>query len=150
MATSTLIQSLNSGDAFPSNRRQTETFLTSATVAVGDLVCLDLAQTSNADKMLFVKPANSGAAATGLAVGVALKVYDNGDKVDVVISGFAVCKVAALTTAGTVTHEGIAYAITAISGGTMLTCLFGGALVPYYIWTLVALCVGLIIGGARN
>jgi hypothetical protein len=131
MATSTLIQSLNSGDAFPSNRRQTETFLTSATVAVGDLVCLDLSQTSNADKMLFVKPANSGAAATGLAVGVALKVYDNGDKVDVVISGFAVCKVAALTAAGanldasaaagvagTVVHEGIAYAITAISGGT--------------------------------
>ena len=37
-----------------------------------------------------------------------------------------------------------------ISDGIKLTCLFGGALVPYYIWFFSSLAIGLIIGGSRN
>lgn len=37
-----------------------------------------------------------------------------------------------------------------ISDGTKLTCLFGGALVPYYIWFFSSLALGLIIGGAKG
>ena len=126
MATSNLVQSLNPGTSFPSNRRQTETFLKSSTIVEGDLVALDLSKTNSADQMLYIVPANSGASNTGLAVGVALKIY--GDKVDVV--GFASCKVGGATAAGanldasaaagiasTVTHEGIAYAITGHAAG---------------------------------
>ena len=34
-----------------------------------------------------------------------------------------------------------------ISGGTMISCLFGSALIPYYIYFFVSLTIGLIIGG---
>jgi hypothetical protein len=37
----------------------------------------------------------------------------------------------------------------AISDGTKLTCLFGGAVVPYYIWLFTALALGLVIGGRK-
>jgi predicted phage tail protein len=124
MATSNLVQSLNPGTSFPSNRRQIETFLKSSTIVEGDLVALDLSKTNSADQMLYIVPANSGASNTGLAVGI------YGDKVDVVISGFASCKVGGATAAGanldasvaagiatTVTHEGIAYAITGHAAG---------------------------------
>ena len=36
-----------------------------------------------------------------------------------------------------------------ITDGTKLTCLFGGAVVPYYIWFFSTLAIGLIIGGSR-
>jgi len=39
---------------------------------------------------------------------------------------------------------------TGISSGTKLTCLFGDALVPYYIWFFSALAIGLIIGGSKG
>lgn len=34
-----------------------------------------------------------------------------------------------------------------ISGGNQLSCLFVGALVPYYIWFFSSLSIGLLIGG---
>ncbi len=37
-----------------------------------------------------------------------------------------------------------------ITNGVKLTCLFGGALVPYYIWLFTTLALGLVIGGSRN
>lgn len=37
-----------------------------------------------------------------------------------------------------------------ITGGTKLTCLFGGALIPYYIWFFTSLALGLVIGGSRG
>ena len=37
-----------------------------------------------------------------------------------------------------------------ISDGTKLTCLFGGAIVPYYIWFFSSLALGVVIGGLRN
>jgi hypothetical protein len=36
-----------------------------------------------------------------------------------------------------------------ITNGTMITCLFGGAVVPYYIWLFTALALGLVIGGRK-
>ncbi len=37
-----------------------------------------------------------------------------------------------------------------ITNGAKLTCLFGGALIPYYIWLFTSLALGLVIGGSRN
>ena len=131
MATSTLIQSLNAGDAFPSNRRCVETFLAGAAIAAGDFVAFDLSQTNDADKTLYVVPCNSAAPATKLAIGVAIAVDANTGKVDVVLSGFAAgAKVNAAVVAGDnldadatagqaagSAHEGIAYAVTGAVGG---------------------------------
>ncbi len=88
MATNTLIQYLETS-AYPAdqrdgasegvgaqvmNRRQVETFYVSAstTVAVGDLVALDFAQTADGSKALFVKPANTSVALNSCAIGFAL------------------------------------------------------------------------------
>lgn len=38
----------------------------------------------------------------------------------------------------------------AISGGNKITCLYGGALMPYFIWFFISLAVGLIIGGLKG
>jgi len=40
--------------------------------------------------------------------------------------------------------------VDSITDGTKLTCLFGGALVPYYIWFFSSLAIGLVIGGRRS
>ena len=131
MATSTLIQSLNAGDSFPSNRRCVETFLAGATIAAGDFVAFDLSQTNDADKTLYVVPCNSGAAATGLTIGVAETVDADSGKVTVVLAGFVGgVKVNAAVVAGdsldadatdgqatASAHEGIAYAVTSASAG---------------------------------
>ena len=131
MATNRLIQSLNPGSDFPSNRRQTEIFLAGATIAAGDFVAFDLSQTEDADKTLYVVPCNSGAAATGLAIGVAEAVDSKTNKVTVVLSGFVSgAKVNAAVVAGdnldadatdgqgiASAHEGIAYAVTAAAAG---------------------------------
>ena len=37
-----------------------------------------------------------------------------------------------------------------ITDGTKISCLFVGALIPYYIWFFSAMCLGIIIGGAKN
>ena len=34
-----------------------------------------------------------------------------------------------------------------LSGGEMITCLFGDAIIPYFIWFFSALAIGLILGG---
>ena len=131
MATSTLIQSLNAGDSFPSNRRCVETFLAGATIAAGDFVAFDLSQTNDADKTLYVVPCNSAAAATKLCVGVAESVDAKTGRVTVVLAGFAAgAKVNAAVVAGDSldadatagqaagsAHEGIAYAVTNAAGG---------------------------------
>ena len=41
--------------------------------------------------------------------------------------------------------------IPAITDGTKVTCLFGGATIPYYIWLFSSLALGLIISsGGRS
>lgn len=37
---------------------------------------------------------------------------------------------------------------TAITGGTMISCLMVDALVPYLIWFFCSIAIGLIVGGA--
>ncbi len=88
MATSTLIQLLEAGEAGDtSNRRQTETFLAGGAITAGDWVALDTTQTG-ADRMLFVIEAVGGATGTGLVVGVATQTVIAGDRVKVVVQGY--------------------------------------------------------------
>ena len=37
-----------------------------------------------------------------------------------------------------------------ITSGTMMTCLFGSALIPYFIWFFTSLALGFIAGGKLN
>ena len=91
MATNTLLQSLNGSDnqatTGSSNRRQVETFLASAAIAVNDLVCLDLTKSSNSDIPLYITKANRSAAGTVVAIGFALNAATAGDEVRVTIAG---------------------------------------------------------------
>lgn len=41
-------------------------------------------------------------------------------------------------------------ATSSISSGTKITCLYGGAMIPYYIWLVTSMALGLIIGGAKS
>ena len=94
MATSTLIQFLEPGEAAAtSNRSQTETFLANATITAGDWVAFDLSQTG-ADKCLYVIR-SSATSVGGVVCGVALGSAVAGDKIDVCTGGF--CAVAAVT-----------------------------------------------------
>jgi uncharacterized membrane protein len=38
---------------------------------------------------------------------------------------------------------------TSISGGSMLVCLAGGITAPLWIWTILSLAIGFIIGGGK-
>ena len=37
-----------------------------------------------------------------------------------------------------------------ITSGNKISCLFIGGLVPYYVWTLSSISLGLLIGGMRE
>ena len=100
MATSTLLQYLEPTDGAgvangitPSNRRQTETFIASETLAVGDLVSLDLAATGNGVKSLKIMKANTTTGADKCFVGVVLESVESdgaltaGSSIRVVIRG---------------------------------------------------------------
>ena len=90
MATSTLIQFLEAGEAGDtSNRRQVETFIAGGAISAGDWVQLDTGETG-ADRVLQVIEATA-AFATGnpLVVGVALAAAASGEQVRVVVSGYA-------------------------------------------------------------
>jgi len=90
MATSTLIQYLAEGQAGDtSHRRQVETFLANGAITKGDWVQVDTTKTG-ADRMLFVIEAAAGTATgNGLVVGVALTTVAAGQRVDVVVQGYA-------------------------------------------------------------
>ena len=96
MATSTLIQFLGDGITSPtsiegdtSNRRQVETFISSAAIVAGDVVGLDNTKTG-ADRVLYVKQAANVGTGNALAVGVALDAAAGaGEQVRVVVSGYA-------------------------------------------------------------
>lgn len=99
MATSTLIQFLNPGEAGDtSNRAQVETFIAGGNITKGDAVAFDLSKTG-ADKVLYVVEATGGAKA--LIVGVALNSAVAEGDVSVGISGYvAEADVATGVTAG--------------------------------------------------
>jgi hypothetical protein len=116
MATSTLIQNLNTGytDVFgatvsvpgTSNRRQVETFLASATVVVGDAVAFDLSKSVDSDKALYVIKADTDVATSTAVVGIVLGSAESdgsltaGSKVNVVLGGIVLANVDGATVAG--------------------------------------------------
>jgi hypothetical protein len=122
MATSTLIQKLDS-TAFESSktvpgsytaispkgvshRLQTEVFLASATVAVGDAVAFDLSKTADGDKTLYVIKADTDVATSTCVVGIVLGSAETDgsltaeSKVLVLTSGVASANVDGATVAG--------------------------------------------------
>ena len=114
MATQNIIQYLETSqyNALPSggtvavgieamNRRQIETFIASEAIAVGDALSLDLAQTNNGDKAIFVMKADTGTNAKRCGIGVAISAAAAaGDTLDVCIGGMAEAKVKAGTAVG--------------------------------------------------
>ena len=114
MATQNIIQYLETSqyNALPSggtvpvgieamNRRQIETFIASEAIAVGDALSLDLAQTNNGDKAIFVMKADTGVNAKRCGIGIAISAAAAaGDTVDVCIGGMAEAKVKAGTAVG--------------------------------------------------
>ena len=99
MATQNLLQRLDkaadttgsSVDA--SDRRIEETFVAAEAIAAGDFVTLDLNQSDNSDKALFVKKLTS-TAISSLGVGVAIKAAADGEAVRVCIRGMIAANVA--------------------------------------------------------
>ncbi len=95
MATSTLVQFLGDGitspsgtEATTSNRRQVETFISSAAIVAGDVVGLDNTKTGS-DRVLYVKQAANVATGNALAIGVALDSATAADQpVRVVVAGY--------------------------------------------------------------
>lgn len=119
MATSTLVQFLQPGEAGDtSNRSQVETFLAGGTIKKGDFVSLDTSKTG-ADKALYVAVVDTsgGAVALGVpTVGVALFDAVAGERVDVVIDGYV--KTANIATG---VAAGVAVALDTTSSGRATT-----------------------------
>jgi hypothetical protein len=76
------------------NRRQVETYIASAAIAIGELVALDFAKTGDGDKMIFVKLADTDVATAKCAIGFALTAAALGETVDVCIAGICEGKIA--------------------------------------------------------
>lgn len=123
MATSTLIQSLDTKDsagvavgATPANRRQLETFFAGAAIAAGDWVSFDTTKTGATRVVTVIKTAATAGQAN--VVGVALRSAATGDKVDVVVSGYVegaavvsgVLKGESVTTSGVTAGRTLKYA----------------------------------------
>ena len=108
MASSTLLQKLDGGSDFgstTSNRRQTEIFLASETLLVGDAVSVDLSQTDDGDKGLYIRKAGT-AAADRCFVGVVLRSVETDgtltaeSRIEVVTRGLITANVDGSTVAG--------------------------------------------------
>jgi amino acid permease len=116
MATSTLLQKLDPvADGFgatTSHRRQTETFIANGTIAAGDWVAFDTSKTG-ADRVLNVIAAVGGALGTGLVVGVSLEAAAAGDRVNVVVAGYA----EGASVANAVAAAGVALVVDATAAG---------------------------------
>ena len=69
------------------NRRQVETFIAAEDIDANDLVALDLSQTSDGDKGIFVVKADTDTATDKCAIGFALADALDGETVDVTIAG---------------------------------------------------------------
>lgn len=126
MATSTLIQYLETTDAVtgaslgasPSNRRQVETFIAGATVAVGDWLQFDTSKTG-ATKVLTVIQASANGTGNPLVVGVCLGSAESdgsltaGSKINVVVGGY----VESANVANAVAAAGVALTVEAAGAG---------------------------------
>ena len=141
MATSTLVQFLGDGITSPtgagadtSNRRQVETFISSAAIAAGDVVMLDTLKTG-ADRVLYIKQASAVATGNPLAIGVALNAAAAaGEQVRVVVAGYVEgvnCSAAGATAAGKPLVAGTVAGEVEEANTTDTSGLFGVALEPF-------------------
>tara|TARA_R110002050_G_scaffold34300_3_gene86655 strand:+ start:4626 stop:5108 length:483 start_codon:yes stop_codon:yes gene_type:complete len=110
MATSTLIQDLSSTSVACSARRKVETYWASAAITAGQWVTFDQTKTG-VERSKYVKPADAGAAATTIAVGVAITAVTAaeataGAVVEVVVAGYV--ENASANTAGGATVKVVA------------------------------------------
>ena len=97
MATNTILQYLDQSNAdgedygiTGSNRRQTETYLAGATIAIGDLVAFDFSTSggeSEGDIAVTVIPAISSSTDSICVVGFAQTAAGAGERVDVTVAG---------------------------------------------------------------
>lgn len=95
MATQNLIQYLEAGTSAVMNRSKHEYFLAGGAITKGQVVALDLTQ-DDADRALYVVPADSDATATLVAVGIAVEAAASDEKVKVCIAGY--CEEAVVST----------------------------------------------------
>jgi hypothetical protein len=104
MATNTLLQRLPTpGEAFTdlneSNRRQIETFIAGEAIAINQAVCFDMSKANDAEKVVFVKVANT-TAATSCCIGIAREAAAANARVDVIIGGITEFVASGSVTAG--------------------------------------------------
>lgn len=107
MATNTLIQKLYGADeidstestynadsllASQSNRRQLETFIAGEAIVANEVVMVTPATSSGANQLMRVKKCGADALGNARAVGVALHAAASGERVEVVIGGYAMAK----------------------------------------------------------
>jgi hypothetical protein len=109
MATNTILQYLDStasdGSSYgvsASNRRQIQKFIAAEAITANDLVSLDLSQSADGDKGLFIVKADVGTGTDSCAIGFALdSATAAGEEVRVTIAGIHEnANVAAATAAG--------------------------------------------------
>ena len=132
MATQNIIQYLETSqyNALPSggtvavgieamNRSQVETFIAAETIAANDLVSLDLSQTNDGDKGIYVVKADTGTATDKCAIGFALTGAATGETVNVTIAGIhESANVAGATIAGSPLCAGGTNGQAAVYAGT--------------------------------
>ena len=146
MATSTLIQKLDSGTEFgaaTSNRSQTETYLAASAIVAGDWVQFDSSKTG-ADRTLYVAQCAADALG-GVTIGVALDSATAADQpVRVVVAGYVesanvVTGVAADAPLSVDTTAGRAHAADAANAVICGVCLDTAALnaAPVYVYKRV-------------
>jgi hypothetical protein len=120
MSTSTLIQDLSSTSVGCSARRKVETYWASAAILVGQWVTLDQTKTG-VERSKYVTVATSAAAATTMAVGVAITAVTAaeataGAVVEVVVAGYV--EDAYANSAGAATVKVVAGAQMTMGAGT--------------------------------
>ena len=99
MATQNLLQRLDSAadttgsSVDASNRRIEEIFIAAEDISAGDFVTLDLNQSDNSDKVLFVKKLTS-TAISSLGIGVAIDAASSGENIRICIRGMIAANVA--------------------------------------------------------
>jgi len=126
MATNDILQKMDGGSdygATTSNRRKTEYFRAAAAVSAADLIAYDFSQTEDADKVLFVKTADSGTATTTCCIGVALRAAAADEGVEVLVRGLYVV---AVDGSGTSIAAGDALML---SGSKLVKATAGGVIV---------------------
>lgn len=130
MATSTLIQYLEQSgtDAITGaavsvgtavmDRRQVETFFAAGAIAAGAFVSLDASQADDANKALFVKPADSADTTASCCIGVALAAANAGEKVEVCIRGVCEANTGVVAQGDVLTHSATAGEAATIAAAT--------------------------------